>query len=381
MYDIISHCEKRPKKGVESCRVCAALCKKTVMKKFLKVLGWILLVLVLLVGGLIGFLSLREYRPEPNEEVTVQNAQNTSVFAKKELSVLSFNIGYGGLGDNADFFMDGGKEVSASDAARVQENLKNISTLLQEKKPDFTILQEVDQNSARTKYYDETEVLMQNTGLSGAFALNYSCPFVPYPVPPIGRVNSGLFTLTEYKTASAQRISLPCPFSWPIRTANLKRCLLISRIPIEDSDKELVLVNLHLEAYDGGEGKVAQTKMLLSILEEEYKKGNYVIAGGDFNQTFTGCLEEFPLIDETYWKPAVLEHEELPEGWKFVYDLDTPSCRLLNQPYAPEDPATQHYVLDGFITSPNLEVKSVEALDLGFVSSDHNPVYMEVTLS
>lgn len=350
------------------------------MKKFLKVFGCILLVLVLAAGGLVGFLSIREYRPEAVEDVTVEQADKTTVLAKQEVSVLSFNIGFCGLGDNADFFMDGGKEVFATDDARAKENLEKVTKLIQEKNPDFTILQEVDKDSKRTSRFDQTAALMKNTAFSGAFAMNYSCPFVPYPVPPIGRVNSGLLTLTPYQTTSAQRISLPCPFAWPIRTANLKRCLLTSRIPIEGSDKELVLVNLHLEAYDDGEGKAAQTKMLLDILEKEYQKGNYVIAGGDFNQTFTGCLEKFPIVKEEYWKPGVLENQELPEGWKFVYDLDTPSCRLLNQPYAPKDPTTQHYVLDGFIVSPNLEVKSVEALDLGFKFSDHNPVYLEATL-
>jgi endonuclease/exonuclease/phosphatase family metal-dependent hydrolase len=52
--------------------------------------------------------------------------------------------------------------------------------------------------------------------------------------------------------------------------------------------KYLVLVNLHLEAYDDGEGKKAQTEMLKQILQEEADQGNYVIAGGDFNQTFSG---------------------------------------------------------------------------------------------
>ena len=35
---------------------------------------------------------------------------------------------------------------------------------------------------------------------------------------------------------------------------------------------------------------------------------------------------------------------------------------------------TQHYVLDGFIVSPNIEVLSVETQSLGFRYSDHNPV-------
>ena len=65
------------------------------------------------------------------------------------------------------------------------------------------------------------------------------------------------------------------------------------------SDKELVIVNVHLEAYDSGEGKEAQTKMLAELLKKEQEAGNYVIAGGDFNQAFSNvdisvkriCLE------------------------------------------------------------------------------------------
>ena len=64
-----------------------------------------------------------------------------------------------------------------------------------------------------------------------------------------------------------------------------------------------------------------------------------------------------------------------------MYDLGTPSCRLLNQPYNPSDTAnTQYYVIDGFILSPNVQLEEVETLDLGFENSDHNPVRIQVTL-
>ena len=49
-------------------------------------------------------------------------------------------------------------------------------------------------------------------------------------------------------TSSAEKIQLPCPFKWPVRLANFKRCLLLSRIPIKDSDKELVIINLVISA-------------------------------------------------------------------------------------------------------------------------------------
>ena len=118
----------------------------------------------------------------------------------------------------------------------------------------------------------------------------------------------------------------------------------------------------------------------MQVLQEEYAKGNYVIAGGDFNQTFPGGLDACPVIDSSLWTPGVLEADMLPEGWQFAYDPTTPTCRLLNQPYDPDSPGTQYYVIDGFLVSPNVTVEAVTTLDLGFAHSDHNPVRLEVTL-
>lgn len=76
------------------------------------------------------------------------------------------------------------------------------------------------------------------------------------------------------------------------------------------------------------------------------------------------------------WVPGYLD--ALPEGWDYLYDDTTPTCRLLNQPYDPESDLTQYYVIDGFIVSPNLQVLSVETLDESFTYSDHNPVLLQV---
>ncbi len=80
---------------------------------------------------------------------------------------------------------------------------------------------------------------------------------------------------------------------------------MVSRVPVEGSDKELVLVNLHLEAYDDGDGKAAQTQQLKKLLEEETEKGNYVIAGGDFNQEFSNYDNSaYPIINDDVWIPG-----------------------------------------------------------------------------
>jgi endonuclease/exonuclease/phosphatase family metal-dependent hydrolase len=354
------------------------------MKKPLKILLCVLGGVVLLALLFVGYLTLTEYRPAEVEAVEVQRrgeAQPLSAARAAEgLTILSWNVGYGDLDASSDFFMDGGVNVRNHQDGTAAWNCLEMEDLIQSLAPDFCLLQEVDVDSARSRGVDERQAL-SIAGADHTFALNYSTHFVPYPLPPLGRVHGGLLTMSGYIIDRAERVSLPCPFSWPIRTVNLKRCLLVNYLPLEGSDKELVIIDLHLEAYDSGEGKIAQTKQLMDFLRQEYEKGNYVIAGGDFNQVFPGALEAYPNTHPENWIPGVLEESSLPEGFSFVYDLSVPSCRLLNQPYDPSDTAnTQHYVIDGLIVSPNVTVEAAETLDLGFANSDHNPVRLAFTL-
>ena len=351
---------------------------KKILSFFLKLLG----ILVLAAAILLGWLTATEFNPAPVEAAEVTRAGDVDTLKGGDsLTVLSWNVGYGGLGKDSDFFMDGGKDARSADEATVKAYLGGISAAIEESGADLVLLQEVDSDSSRTYGIDERSFL--DRGMScETYAMNYSCPFVPVPVPPIGKVHSGLYTMTDDLIIDrAERISLPCPFSWPLRIANLKRCLLVSYLPIEGSEKQLVLVNLHLEAYDDGAGKIAQTKQLREFITGEYEKGNYVIAGGDFNQVFPGSLERYPNTHPENWEPGVLDADLLPAGWTLAYDLATPTCRLLNQPYDPADlEGTPYYVIDGLILSPNVELKNVETLDAGFANSDHNPVRLEVVL-
>ena len=353
------------------------------MKKILKVLLILVLIVIAAAALLFGWLTAAEYRPAPVEDAEVlRTGENTSLAVGDSVTVLSWNVGYGGLGKDSDFFMDGGKDSKSADRETVGRYLEGIHRTIVDQDPDLVLLQEVDTDSSRTYGIDERGLLAQGMS-SQTFAFNYSCPFVPIPMPPIGKVHSGLLTMTNgAEIERAERISLPCPFTWPTRVANLKRCLLVSYLPVAGSDKQLVLVNLHLEAYDDGEGKVAQTNQLREFITAEYEKGNYVIAGGDFNQIFPGSLARYPNTHPENWEPGVLDANLLPDGWALAYDLRTPTCRLLNQPYDPSDTVgTQYYVIDGLIVSPNLTVKSVETIDAQFENSDHNPVRLELVLN
>ena len=339
----------------------------------------VLAIPLLLAASLLLFLTITEYKPAPEQPADrlISSTQSTPV--GQEFTIFTWNIGYAGLGKDSDFFMDGGKMVDPPSQELVETNLAAIQSFLQENPADAWFLQEVDINSSRTQGMDQFSLLQESLSSGAAFAYNFKCPFVPIPIPPMGRMESGLSTLSSHSfSGEPQRISLPCPFTWPTRAANIKRCLLVTRMDVENSDKELVLVNLHLEAYESGEGRIAQTNQLLALMQEEYNKGNYVIAGGDFNQSFPGSLDLYPIQDPELWTPGALDSSDLPQGWQFAYDSSYATCRLLNQPYQ-ED--CQLYAIDGFILSPNVYLEQVQTIPLNFEHSDHNPVRLQVQLT
>ena len=356
--------------------------EKTVLRRILKGVGICFAVILLLVVGLVIVLSVTEYKPKDREEISISGMPSRTLHTDEAFSILSWNNGYGALGDNADFFMDGGSHVYTADKDRVQENMKTIQQVIKEVAPNILFIQEADLRSDRSYSINEYEALASQFGqFTSAFAYNFNVLFLPYPLPPIGHVESGLGLFSSYAAEEAYRIQLPVPFSWPMRMANLKRALLVERIPVEDSSKELVLVDLHLEAYDDGEGKTAQTKMLRELLQQEFEKGNYVIAGGDFNQIFSSANDGTYAVKEGLWAPGEIDIADFTGDWQFLMDTSVPSCRSLDQPYEGADrDSFQYYVIDGFIVSSNVEVLSFQTLDQGFIASDHIPVYLEVKL-
>lgn len=341
----------------------------------MKGLGIALGILLILLIGAILWLTIREYRPEKEEILNVP--ENTKTLSQDDsLRIMTYNIGYGGLDKGEDFFMDGGSQVQPDSKEQVEKNLKGIKNILAENPADVYFLQEVDTNSKRSFYMDETAYLKDSLNMEGIFSYNFKCDFVPYPLPPIGKVNSGIFTLTNLKMNSATRISLPESFKWPVKTCNLKRCMQETRIPLEGTDAELVLINFHLEAYDDGDGKIAQSKMLAEKLSKEYEAGNYVIAGGDFNQTFAG-MDKYPITNTENWVPGIISSDTLPEHFSFAVDDTYPTCRLLNAPYTGSYETSQVYVIDGFIISDNIKISDISVVNTDFEYTDHQPVQME----
>ncbi|MDR2564925.1 MAG: hypothetical protein LBC97_02475 [Bifidobacteriaceae bacterium] len=344
------------------------------MRRLFKVIGTLVLVLVLVVVGFFAVATITEYRPKATEPVAITGeATLPAPSPGDELTLLSFNIGYGGLGKGQDFFMDGGAMVRPADRSVVESNLDGILAQLKALPADVYFLQEVDLDSHRSYGVDEVARVEDALGGAGAYAPNFKSMFTPYPWPPIGKVDSGLVTVTGLAAKDAVREALPVPFKWPVRLFNLKRCLLVERVAVEGG-KDLVLVNLHLEAYEDGSGRAEQMSELVKLVQGEYAKGNYVIAGGDFNQTFPGV--SYPKVSEN-WVPGEFDASVFAPGWTVAHDGSTPTSRLNDAPW---DGNNQLYGIDGFIASPNVEVKEVLTVDAGFEFADHNPVKLTVEL-
>ena len=343
----------------------------------------IFILLVAFVGGVLIFASATTLKVKDKEKMEISGSVTTKVNKANEIHLLTWNTGYGALDERQDCYWDGGKGVYGESKAVVEENIDALKAKIKELDPDIFLLQELDLDSKRSFYVDEyasfKEEFKENE-YNNTFARNFKAGVVPLPIYQMtGKVDAGIATFAKYQLNDSERIQLPIPFSWPMKLFNLKRCLLVNRIPLEGSEKELIIINLHLEAYDDGEGKAKQLAMLMDIMKEELAKGNYVIAGGDFNQTFsTTNYQKYPKT--TDWTCPVID-ASLYSDFYFKMDDTHPTCRSLNKVYKDADKSDfQYWMIDGFIVSNNITINNLETINLDFKNTDHNPVSMKVTL-
>lgn len=352
--------------------------KKSAVRRFFKIFGIFLGIIVFAFLGFLGLMSAMDYRPDPVEFVAISGTSKPFPDSARSFTFLSWNIGYAGLGKESDFFFDGGTGVRQTKEI-TDKNAKGIYDFLQANDSiDFMMLQEVDKDSKRTYYMDESASI---AGLFpqriSSFALNYDCAFVPQPLGnPYGKCVAGLQSLSPYGPLSSRRIALAADASWPVGLFMLDRCLLEWKFNTGDG-KQLVIYNLHLSAYDDGTVKQQQMDTLKKYITAEYKKGNYVIVGGDWNQYPPDYT--VPVMKQKDAIAQIGVPADFPEnGWHWGVDRNTPSNRKLETPFDPEK--TDKIVIDYFLTSPNVRIDWVKTSDLNFAYSDHQPVMMRVTL-
>jgi endonuclease/exonuclease/phosphatase family metal-dependent hydrolase len=348
-----------------------------ILKKILRAILIVILAAVIGFAGLITYAVITDYKPGETE--IVYNSENTVKLTDTvEISLLIWNIGYCGMDNEMDFFYDGGKSVFTPEDSCIKNLVAVKSFLKQNSGLDFYLIQEVDKGSKRSYYINEYDSLTRSLkGYSSYFGKNYDVFFVPVPpATPMGKVLSGLATFSKYQPSSSIRYAFPGEYGFPKQLFMLDRCFLVNRYPLEGG-KELLVINTHNEAFDPGQIRKAQMAYLKDFLLNEYSKGNYIITGGDWNQTPPDFKPVF-VMNKTDTTQMVIPSDYLPSEWKWLYDSSIPSERNVVKAY--DQASTPTTIFDFFLISPNVEALSVEGVQLNFENSDHNPVRIKVKL-
>ena len=347
--------------------------------KTLKFIGLIILAAVLFFVLFIVSSTITYYDP-PQKLIVAENIKPDTIPCSSVLNVISWNIGYAGLGDNMDFFYDNGKKVRDT-YQRTITNLDSITKFITKNPPStFYLIQEVDLHSKRSYFINEMDTIVAQKKYFSALAPNYIAKFVPIPPSsPMGQVNSGILSLSKFFPVNSTRYGYPGRFSWPNRLFNLRRCMLVNRYPTSNG-KEFVLINTHMSAFDDGSLKKQEMQYLKDFVLAEYSKENYVLVGGDWNQSPPNF--SITTFGENYksesFKLTNISPDFIPNDWQWVFDPKSPTNRYVNESYIPGK--TFRSIIDIFLVSPNIEVLQSHTFDLNFRNSDHNPISMKFKL-
>ncbi len=374
-------------------------------KKIVKIIAITLACVIgaaaLIIGGYVGYVAVQYYRIEDNFELQTENGRDKKAGLNDVFTVMTYNTGFGAYSPDYSFFMDTGvmddgtevvgKYAKGRDKADVKKNVDGQTDIIKNADADFYFLQEVDEKADRSYGINMKSVFSAAfENRSATYAENFHTANLFYPFnDPIGRTDAGILTLSSYNIQSAVRRSFPLTDNFIDKLFDLDRCFAVHYLPLEGSDKFLVLINLHMSAYDkGGAVRAQQLEMINGVLKEERAKGNYVVAGGDFNHCLIAdyfesdeqALSHFESRQQVpeWVKNSVLHNSELAEGFRIASDKDVATCRGADIPY--EKGVNYTNTIDGFIVSDNVEVVAVNTLNTEYAFSDHNPVVLKFAL-
>jgi endonuclease/exonuclease/phosphatase family metal-dependent hydrolase len=202
---------------------------------------------------------------------------------------------------------------------------------------------------------------------TGAIAVNWDKNYVPFPYwPPsahFGRILSGQAVLSRYPIQANQRIELARVPTKPFYYNALYLDRLAQVTQVEINGRPLILINVHLEAFDAPT-RLGQTQVVRD-LAIEYAREYPVILLGDFNSAVnrTGHPEEgdspsISLLRQTDELAPTVPPAQWSDSAQLTYPSDTPQYKL-------------DYI---FYTPKTLELLSSRVVSEAAQASDHLPI-------
>lgn len=327
------------------------------------------------------FLISTGFSPDDESFLNINNNQVRLIESDEVITILTYNIGYGGLNAQWDSYSSGGTSARAKSKNHVMDNLEAIVDKIDDINPDIFLLQEIDTDSKRSFNINQISFFKEKyPNYSYVYAKNKDIRWIPLPInSPTGKIQSGISTFSKYNTLESLRYSLPSNGNFLTNLFEYKWAIT-KTVYETDASGDLVVINVKLSPYNEGNFiREEQLQFLKLLLEEEYDNGNYVVVGGDYSHNLPGTdpgnfrfTEGWP----TWLKNIPDDYHVSNFSWET--DENTASFRSLKDSF--HRGRTFVAVTDGFLVSDNIQVEEVTTLKDNFEHSNHNPVTIRFKL-
>lgn len=337
-----------------------------------RILAGVAVAVVLLGGYACASIQATGAPASPNADLSVEPSPTAAWGGGETLSLVTWNLGYAGLGRGSDFFADGGDAYLPPSRRAVVESRDRIVAWLGAADADVILTQETARASVVNWWVEvKRAVDAALPGHGHAFYADFRTRLVP---PPL-RIRNGLATYARTGLTGAELWPLPedgDPYAGALRR---RYAAVVTRL--DGPGGCWTVVNAHLAAFDKGAAlRRRQIQALLARAEAESRAGRRVLIGGDWNLR----LVPTEFAHTTQAKDLFWVHDFptdlLPAGWRIAADPTVASVRTNERPYRPGENYTA--VIDGFILGPGVALERVQGTDLGFGPSDHQPVRLTV---
>lgn len=320
-------------------------------------------------------------RSSDEYEKTVVYDEITPAISKTDrssLTIVTYNLGYlSGLTNNLPV---------RRDAQLFETNLYTATTALSSLQPDILALQEVDLDARRSFRQNQAQALAQLLNLRyGAIAINWDKRYVPFPYwPPavqFGRLVSGQAVLTQLPVIDHRRVVLQKVAGKPFLYTALYLDRLAQIATLELDGQPLVLINVHLEAFDEPT-RHQQTETVRSLVES-FGSDVPLVVLGDFNSAAERSATAHPTIQLLLEMPSL----------KPVYDLEMQRFSAVGAPSSSVSSTNAQHSHEAIATFPSdapavkldyifytpahLEPIRWRVIDEAKQASDHLPVMAE----
>jgi endonuclease/exonuclease/phosphatase family metal-dependent hydrolase len=285
------------------------------------------------------------------------------------ITLATWNVGFAALGAEGDAISDGGTHLFPESGEFVQKNLDGIVATLKTIDSDMLMLQEVSQHSLMSWWrpvYDSVVATMPERQV--AFRPDIFTTLLPFPLA----IDHGTVVALEANPRNIEIIPLPLDPKPIVGFIKRRYAMQVVRVPIEGSESNWVIVNLHLSPFDeGGALRRDQIAAVLDFAEAEYANGEHVILGGDWNTVLFDPKLPSTTPDDLLTWVVDFPREQLLAGWSIVAG-EGATVRTTDKPYVEGE--NYRTGIDGFVVSPNVSASHVGIIDIKYAFSDHMPV-------